>query len=344
MSKFDDTVNAILYKQLLEQVAPSDQSSEDINVDEEFKKIQTAKQDIYNVIKQNEEQYKNEVTQKFNEIDQLANKVITDIMDIDKKYLETLEEATFQEIWGSTVEELKKAGKWTKDKFNQGQDWLADKIINNISPVMDDIVGTDTTKYVNDTLSENIIYKIIAILEPTGVMSWPYLKDAADLYERNQGGEKEDIYALNLLAATIAVIPGVKAVSIFALPFKILTWGTGLSRLTRGLFGAKQAERVASSMSSKILEALGKNPNSAKVQKLLSSGRLPGRVTNLLRNIFTKGSRIIASGAKAATIMSSGDVPKMVDDWITKGKGLMNQRMTSSPLGQFSSFPEYRTN
>jgi hypothetical protein len=359
MSKFDDTVNSILYRQILEQAAPiTVDNSSDPDVIKAKEEIEKYKKEFQNVLTNNYEEWREQATQKQNEIDNIATAFINTINEIDseenvKKVLEEkfhrslknklIKEATFDEIWGSSVDTAKKYGKDFLDMFKKGQETFTKALVDQGGSLLDRYVGSDVVNDVNK-MSDHWLYRLIAIVDFTGVMSWPYLNEAVDLYEKNKNGEDENIYALNLLAAAIAVTPGVTGLPILGWPFKILTWGMRMPGAVLRFFGGNQAKIVARSMSNRIITALGKNPNSAKIAKILDSGVGGSRIGSALKSIFKGAAKWGTAGAKVATAASGGNIPKMVDDLINKGKGLIDQKFTSSPLGQFSSFPEYRTN
>jgi hypothetical protein len=154
-------------------------------------------------------------------------------------------------------------------KIADKQEYLADLAVENMGSISRNIVGDDFVNGVNE-ISDSFLYKAVAIfLDPTGVMSWPYLKNATDLYEQHKGTEDEEIYQLNLLAAQISVIPGLRIpLGILTAPFK-LVFGGGAGIMTK-IFGVSGARRVARSLANKIKEPLKTNPQIAKVSKTLT--------------------------------------------------------------------------
>ena len=307
--------------------------------------------------------------------------------DIEKRFLEELRAlSTINEDFGDAYNLIMKAKDKVKEVWKDeiaptiatGQSALADLAVENMGSIVRNTIGDDYTDEIKNELSENFVYKILAVLEPTGVMSWPYLAKAKEEYEKHIGTEDEDIYQLNLLAAQISVIPGVRVpFRIFTLPFRLLFGGPAL--IVRKIFGINGSKKVAESLASVIKEPLSKVPTLNKgvaAVKTASTTTKAGKLaktpaSKAITNIPKKGAKAVATasnkttkkvldatkkgakvvagitkkiakpvstGAKIGTVAAAGNIPELLKNLESKGEEMMNKGPKAGTLGQFRGF------
>lgn len=352
MSKFDKAINSILNRLIFEQTI-NQPSEEDVKhaqneientrkiIEEEFKKnpeefIKNAENQInsYNYVTEDLSKYFSDLVEKFKK-PPLNEDVETDgnwLGDITAKVGDYAYQAT------------KTAGGYIDGAFENVLDFLTDQAVERMPKILSSVVGKqnyDAIRAEVDQLDDSFFYKVIAVLDISGVLSWTYLDKAKQLYEENLGKEDEDIYTLNLLAATIAVIPGVSALKIFVLPFKLL-----FSPL-RALLGGARANAVARSVANELKRTLNLT---GKIDRASSTAARGGRISqtslNFAKNV-TKPvkpiAKLAAGAAKAATITSGGDIPKMVDDWKKKGEEIASRIPEPKTLQRIPSFQRITT-
>lgn len=374
MHSFDKAVNNILKKILTEEVG-----SDFRNIDN-F--VNSKISEITKRVKTDGDSFRIESESKYNSGQELVDKFVQNLKDIAKNT--NIQQESFSETAGNALDALKQGGSelWSKiaPEIANTQDFLADLAVENIGKIVRDTIGDEYVDEIKNQLSENMIYKIIAILEPTGVMSWPYLAKAKEQYEAHIGTEEEGIYQLNLLAAQISVIPGVRLpFAILTLPFRLVF---GLpARILGKIFGITGLRRIGLALTEKIrlpftksaavkkgAEALEKAPANtkiAKISKIPASNaikKLPKQVAKTQASVVKsaskkvldtskKLSKTVASGAKTglkggavaaktATVIGSGDIPQTLKDWGKDGGNLLNNLHKNS--GTLGAFPKFK--
>lgn len=393
MLKFDKTVNSILNRLIFEQDERN--TSEDKN-------IENAIAEIERKYKEEGGSFQAESEEKFNSGQEYVNSFIQEIQKlpsvngatndnakVEKETNDTnVNESSFTTDISNAYDYVKNKGKQALDyvlpAISKPQEFLADLAVENMDKVSEYVLGKDFAKELNDNISENLLYKAVAIFfDPTGVLSWPYLKKATDLYEQHKGTEDEEIYQLNLLAAQISVIPSFAFKPIFGiltLPFRIL-FGSG-AKIAEKVFGAVGVRKVARGLANWIKKPLAFNPRVARVSDRLR--RAEGQATRLgkaasraeasaLKGIIKRSPKVEASllskgvsgkvlaaakGAvkkvaqnpiKSATVASSGDIPQAAENIkktleAWREKGSkMQSTPRASTLGQFPSFNSLST-
>ena len=159
------------------------------------------------------------------------------------------------------------------------------------------------------------------------------------------------------MAAQISVIPGVRLpLGILTFPFKLITKpftilggrSTKIARETASLL------RGSISKNKEVLKATGKLGTVAKKGIV---GKSAQTVKNATKTVVQKAKEAIkptskaiasaakkaakgtAAGAKAATVIASGDIPQTWKDWTEQGKkDLENVKPMQGTLGKFPSF------
>lgn len=345
MSRFDNTVNSLLNHLIFEQttVQLSDQ-----DIQEAQNELQTIDSNF-----QKDPQKSIEVAQEnIDSSDYIANALVEQFTDIKKNIEEEIvTEQTGPEWLQKTITDvkdyvkpyLKTAGGYIEGTFEKALDFLTDKLVEYVPSIMKGVIGEDTYTSLRtevDDLDDRFWYKVIAIFDFTGIMSWPYLANAKKLYEEKLGTPDEDIYTLNLLAATVAVIPGVRALSIFTVPFKIL-------RPLGKLIGGTRATVVAQAVARELKGALNIGQRMDRVTGLAArSGRITEKALAFARNVMKPVkavAKLAASAAKAGTIMAAGDIPQMVRDWTKKGEEMTSQIRPQKTLMRIPSFQRLST-
>jgi hypothetical protein len=314
MYSFDKTVNNILQKLLEEAVLDLNGAEKVVNSTiNDIKKRMTADKDTF--IKECEGRLKIG--------EDLVNNFISELQKISKSV--NVEES-FSDTAANAWDTLKQGGSdlWSKiaPEIQNTQEYLADLAVENMGPIVRKTIGDEYVDEIKNKLSENMIYKIIALLEPTGVMSWPYLAEAKKQYEAHIGTEEEGIYQLNLLAAQIAVIPGVRLpVAILTLPLRLIVgiparvlgkvFGiVGLRKIGIALAGKIKLPFSSSSSIQKGANALENAPAKTKLGQI---AKIPA--SNAIKQLPKKAVKAEAAATKKASqkvIDASKKVPKAV--------------------------------
>jgi hypothetical protein len=240
-------------------------------------------------------------------------------------------------------------GKDFLNYMSPAQEKLADMTVNNIDKISEYALGKKFAKDLNDNLSESFLYKAAAIfLDPTGIMSWPYLKKATDEFEKHKGTEDEAIYQLNLLAAQISVIPNFAFKPIFGiltLPFR-LAFGGG-AKIAEKVFGVTGTRKVAQGLANWIKKILPFKPRTAK----LTDRVIPkiGLLPKIIKPVKAGLEVIKKNPVKAAVVASSGDIPKTAEDiektlekWREEGSKIQSTPRVSN-LGKFRDWSSIST-
>lgn len=372
MDSFDKAVNNIL--KILNEQAGSEFRSIDNVVNSkiaEIKKRNSTEKDAF----------MSESKARYEAGEELVKKFAQNLEEIAKSI--TVKES-FSDQASNAWDALKQGGSelWSKvaPEIANTQEFLADLAVENIGTIVRQTIGDEYVDEIRNQLSENMIYKIIAILEPTGVMSWPYLATAKEQYEAHIGTEEEGIYQLNLLAAQISVIPGVRMpLAILTLPFRLVF---GLpARVLGRIFGATGLRRIGLKLTEKIklpfsqsaaakkgAEALQKAPANTKLGKLskipasnaikkLPQKAIKGgttatkkasekvanavkKTTKTVGGVLKKGAKAAPVAAKTATVIGSGDIPQTLKDWQKSGEGFFDNKFKQS--GTLGKFPRFR--
>jgi hypothetical protein len=230
--------------------------------------------------------------------------------------------------------------------------------VEKMDSILNYVLGEKFAKDLNDNVSESFLYKVVAIFfDPTGVLSWPYLKDATEAYEKNKNTEDAEIYQLNLLAAQLSVIPTFAfkpIIGILTLPIKLL-FGAG-AKVAEKIFGAVGAKNIARGiarwttkklpfrarpvkLSERILK--GERTAAAKAAKAAKGGKLLPKVSKLV----TGPVKALAKNPfKTATVISSGNIPDTIKKWQEAGKDYVGKPLQKQrTLGSFPSFGEIST-
>lgn len=364
MSRFDKTVDNIL-KTITEQNVEGNQYPEDIinRSLSNLKKIKGESGDAYRIECQKRYESGQEYVKRF--IDQVKH-----LENLNESFLDDASEA-----WDLTKTKAKEIKDFVLPKIANTQEFLADLAVENVGGLANSFLGEDIVKEI-DSLSDSFLYKVAAIfLDPTGVMSWPYLARANELYEQNKGTEDEDIYQLNLLAAQFSVIPGLRIpLGILTLPFRLL-FGAG-GAVASKIFGVVGARRVARGLSSVIKKPFMRNPNVSKFTNTLNSAKSGslsvaskakgvGAIKNLTKtaslanktgaskkvvDILKKGSKaavetgkkgggILGKTSKVATVAAAGNIPKFLEDLQSRGEKVA--KTAGSKVGTLGRFPRF---
>ena len=391
MLRFDKTVNGILNRLIFEQDEVVTNTPDDV--------VEQAVSSIEKRIQSQGDTYKSESEQYFNSGGEYVQRFIDEVNKLqtisdqlrnpspDKPEANAVNESTLTDYAGEAWELAKKGGQKIADTvlplIKDPQEFLANLAVENMGKLARAVIGDDAVNMINDSVSENLIYKSVAIfLDPTGILSWPYLAKATTAYEQSIGTEDEEIYQLNLLAAQISVIPGLRLpLGILTLPFKIV-FGAG-AKVSAKIFGVVGARRVARGLANWIKKPLRTNARVVrgsdrlaraekgalgKASKKTASNaikRLPKTIikdeaalakakssaTSKMLGAAKTAAKTTAAAAKAgavaaktATIISSGNIPQTIKDWQKKGEDLMKtQSNKPSTLGRFSQFADIST-
>ncbi len=372
MDSFDKAVNNIL--KILIKEGASDFRSIDNIVNSKIAEIKKRNStDMDSFMAESEARYRAG--------EELVNKFVENLKEISKS---TTVKESFSDQASNAWDALKQGGSelWSKvaPEIANTQEYLADLAVENIGTIVRQTIGDEYVDEIRNQLSENMIYKIIAILEPTGVMSWPYLAKAKEEYEAHIGTEEEGIYQLNLLAAQISVIPGVRMpLAILTLPFR-LVFGFP-ARVLGKIFGISGLRSIGLALTEKIklpftksaavkkgAEALQKAPVNSKIGKLSkipasnAIKKLPQKAvksetamaktaSQKVINATKKTSKGVSSGltaagkagvvgAKTATVIGSGDIPQTLKDWQKTGEGFFDKKLKDG--GTLGKFPKFR--
>lgn len=345
MSRFDNTINSLLNHLIFEQTA--DQLS-----DQEVQEIQNELKTVETNFQQDPEKFIQTAQENIDSSDYIANALMEQFTNLKKNVEEeVITEQTGPQWLQQTLTDVmdylkpyaKTAGSYIDGAFEKALDFLTDKLVEYVPAAIKGVMGEDNYASLSsevDQLDDRFWYKVIAIFDFTGIMSWPYLANAKKLYEEKLGTPDEDIYTLNLLAATVAVIPGVRALSIFTVPFKIL------SPLTK-LLGGTRATLVAQAVARELKGALNIGQKMDRVTGLAAkAGRVTDKALNFAKNVMRPikaGAKLAASAAKAGTIASGGDIPTMVQGWIKAGEGMVDKVPQQRTFTRIPSFQRLST-
>lgn len=317
MSKFDNTINSLLNNLIFEESEIDPQQV----IDETREAIKKELETNPNYEIESQERYENDLG-TFQKVEEFFNK----FSKLDENI-----------SW----EDIKSAGKSVFDKIKEygapAIETVGDYAVENIGDFVKDVIGEENVNYINDNLSERLWYQIASVFDPTGVMSWPYYKTALEAYDQHKGTEDEDIYFLNLLAAQISVIPGVRLpIGIITLPFRLigkvpLFFTRGLARFMRRLFSSNKSTTKASSKLSKV--SIG----TKATQTVKNAAKAVTAITG-------KAAKIGAVGAKVATSAGEGDIPKKVKEWQNVANDIIDSgKSKKGTLGLFPKFNEIST-
>ena len=357
MSKFDNTINAILESLIFEQDRVEELDPEPI--------VKQTQDEISKRLESDPEQYESESFQKYASDQGIYDKIADYVNSISKSFSkeeieslkEEVEETGLQKTWGALKDVAGKIGSAAQEYLGPTLAEVGDAVADKVGEYITSFIGKDYVDDIQNNLSESMWYKIAAVFEPTGVMSWPYYRKALDLYEKNKGTEDEDIYFLNLLAAQISVIPGVR------LPLGILTFPFKLITSPFRILGGRNT-RIARETARYVRSAISKNQNAVKATSKLGTASKKGIVGKSVQTVkgatkavaqkakeaikpaaksiasgAKKAAKTTAAGAKAATVVSSGDIPQTWKDWTEAGKESMKQmKPAERTLGKFPSF------
>lgn len=371
---FDKAVNNILEKLLIEDVDPQLRNAENI--------VNSTISEIKKRVNADRDSFFKECEGRLKIGEDLANQLVNNLKEISKS---TNVQESFADVASNAWDTLKQGGSelWSKiaPEIQDTQEYLANLAVENIGEIVRKTIGDEYVDEIKNQLSENMVYKIIAILEPTGVMSWPYLAEAKKQYEAHIGTEEEGIYQLNLLAAQIAVIPGVRLpLSILTLPVRLLVgipsrilgkiFGiTGLRNIGIALAGKIKLPFSASSGMQKGANALEKAPAKTKLAdisktpasnaiKKLPKGAVKAetavtkkasekvidaakKTTKTAASGLQKGAKAVPTAAKTATVIGSGNIPQTLKDWEKLGE--RGNTPKSGTLGNFGQFGRLST-
>lgn len=338
MSRFDSTINSILNRLIFEQNANDP-------TDEEVKEAQAAIDEVRNQVQEQFQTNREELIKTAEEKINSDNEAVDRFFDyFESKYekfknipkqTNVTEQAESPANWEDSfmkklVEVGSYVGSYIGGAFEAGLDYITDKAVENMPSLMNYLIGKDTYDSIRaevESLEDKTIYKIFAFIDPTGVLSWPYLENAKTLYEQKLGTDEEDIYTLNLLGAALAVIPGLRYIKFLTLPFKLL------SRLSP-FMNARRAGMIGRAIAQELKGPLGITNKFTKAQNVLTkSGRLGTISGNVLRSLG-KITRPIATISKAATVAAAGDIPDMVKGWMEKGKEMVDKVPQQQTLRQ----------
>jgi hypothetical protein len=346
MSRFDNTVNSFLNRLIFEQTANEP-------TDDEIREAQAA---IDEVRKEVEEEFK---TNKDKIIQMAEEKVNSDNEAVDRfvdffqnnyekfKNLPKVENLTEQaeppnwtdSITNYATKAAKAAGSYIGGAFEDALDYMTDKAVENTPWLISHLIGKDTYDQIRsevENMEDKTFYKIFAFIDPTGVLSWPYLENAKKLYEQNLGTENEDIYTLNLLGAALAVIPGLRYLGFLTLPFRLI------SRLSP-FMNSRRAGLIGQAIAKELKGGLGLTDKISKTQNILSKSGRVGQMTGKVLSSLGKISRPIATISKALTVGATGDIPDMVKGWMEKGKEMVNKVPQQKTLMRIPSFQRIST-
>jgi hypothetical protein len=333
MSKFDNTINYFLENLIFEQ----DQDSQvDIN-----EIISSTKKEIDNEI-QNNDNYPIESQAKY---EAGVDELIDELESLVSPFSDQLEKLKEDVDWGSVWGKTKDLGKSAAEKVGPVLHGAGEAVADKVGEIVDSFVDKKYSEDIQNNLSEDLWYRIVAVFEPTGVMSWPYYRKALDLYEQKKGTEEEDIYFLNLLAAQISVIPGVRMpLAVLTAPFKLIT------NPIMNIFG-NRGKAYARAMAKETRSKLSKEESLVKASSQLKKGNFVGRGVQTVKTAsraVVGGTKSIIKpvgvGAKVATAAAAGDIPQKIRDWQKSGEEVVkNIKQPERTLGRFPSFGEIST-
>jgi hypothetical protein len=337
MSRFDNTVNTLLNRFLFEQTSNEP-------TDDEIREAQEAIDEVRKEVQEKFQTNREELIKTAEERINSDNEVVDRFFDFFKSNYdefkklpktENLTEEAEPPGWTDSImnyatKAAKVAGSYIGGAFEDVLDYMTDKAVENTPWLMSHLIGKDTYDAVRaevESLEDKTIYKIFAFIDPTGVLSWPYLENAKTLYEQNLGTDEEDIYTLNLLGAALAVIPGLRYIGFLTLPFRLL------SRLSP-FMNARRAGLIGQAIAKELKGPLGISNKFSKAQNVLTKTGRVGTITgNVLRSLG-KVTRPIATISKALTVSAAGDIPAMVKGWMERGKEMVDKVPQQQTLRQ----------
>ena len=356
MNKFDKSVNILLENLIFEQ----DQNEIDPSQVIEKTALEMARRN-----REDKAAYIAESEAKFNSDEEYLDKVINYIKNLPIPIDQITEETGLETTLGA-IKDFGSAA-WDKAKEYVGPalydigEYTSDKIGEYVT----DFLGKEYVDDINNNLSETIWYKIAAIFEPTGVMSWPYYDKALKAYETHKGTDKEDIYFLNLLAAQLSVIPGFRLpLGILTAPLKLLlrlpllpvTIPMKIASFVRGAVSksssalkasAKLEKTAAKGIGAKGLKAVKTvtRPASTRIKSAAKAvGSTAKTAAKAVGSTAKTAAKVAATGAKVGTVVSSGDIPQTWKDWTEAGKkSLEDAKPMERTLGKFPSFNHLST-
>jgi len=374
MSRFDSTINVILENIIFEE-------TDDVKTADNI--VKRTIQEIQNRLKTDPDAFRAESEAKYNSGQEIENAFVKEFSQIQNSVNESAEDLKndLSNAWNLFKDKGKELWSTVAPAVQNTQDFLADLAVENMGPIVRKVLGDEYVDDIKNNLSENMVYKIIAVLEPTGVMSWPYLAKAREAYEANIGTENEDIYQLNLLAAQISVIPGVRVpFRILTLPFRLVTGS--LTAIVR-VFGLKGSQKMGRGLGGFFKYILGSGPKvekgvetvvkapvkttavgkiaqkpAAKAIKTLPQKTAKAATTatktasNKVLDASKKvakgtasvakiGAKIGATGAKVGTVVASGNIPDTINKWKNDGGSLLD-KIGNRSTGTLGSFPSFR--
>ena len=367
MLRFDRAVNHILNHLIFEQDESVEIEKED---DIPLNKEDAIIADIQRKYDKRDAAFLAQAQEKFNSGGKYVDAFIQEVQKISPN--SKINESTFSDKISKAWDYTKEKGKEVLVKIAPAQDSLANYVVEKMDTILTNVIGVEFTKKLNDEISEGFLYKVVAIfLDPTGILSWPYLRDATEAYEKHKGTEDEAIYQLNLLAAQLAVVPTFAFKPIFGiltLPLRLLT-GAGAKVMEKifGVLGATKISRGIANWIQRKLPFRARSPRfSEKPVKVLKAEKAASKVLKAEKaaskvpkaGIFTKTAigavklpgkiigKALKNPFKTATILGSGDIPKTLEDLKKSGEELNKQtlkRIEGNPLGRFSRFAEIST-
>lgn len=343
MSKFDKTINSILNHLIFEEtdVEPSDDE-----IIEAQKIIDETRKQVELDFNKDRATFIQNAEEKVNSDEEGVDRFFEYFKSAYDNFKKTLNEQTKAEpsSWSDSIlsgltDLAKKAGSYISGSFEDAMDRITDYAVEKTPTLMNYLIGKDTYDSIRseiENMENKTLYKIFAFVDPTGVLSWTYLENAKRLYEENLGTENEDLYTLNLLGASLAVIPGLRYIRYLTLPFRLL------SKISPFMNPAR-AGLIARAVAKEIKGPLNLSQRVSRASNIASkTGRLGEGVINFGKAL-TKASRPLATLAKASTVAAAGDVPAMVKGWMEKGAKMVDQVPQQKTLGRIPSFQRITT-
>jgi hypothetical protein len=296
MLRFDRAVNNILNRLIFEQDESVEIEKED---DKPLSKEDAIIADIQRKNDEGNAAFFAQAKEKFNSGGEYVDKFIRQVEKLSPNI--KVNESTFSDKISKGWDYAKEKGNELLVKMAPTQDRLADHVVEKMDNILTYVIGVEFTKKLNDEISENFLYKVVAIFfDPTGVLSWPYLRDATEAYEKHKGTEYETIYQLNLLAAQLAVVPTFAFKPIFGiltLPLRLLT-GSG-AKVMEKLFGVLGATKISTGIANWIRRKLPFRPRNARLTER------PPKISKASK--ASKAEKIIPKAVKAEKL-----IPKVV--------------------------------
>lgn len=346
MSRFDNTVNSLLNRLIFEQTA-------DEPTDEDVKEAQAAIDEVRKEVQEQFQTNREELISLAEERINSDNEAVDRFFDFFKsnydefKNLPEIKNLTEEaeppnwrdSIVGYATKAAKVAGSYIGGAFEAALDKMTDLAVENTPWLMNHLIGKDTYDAVRaeiESLEDKTLYKIFAFIDPTGVLSWPYLENAKALYEQKLGTDEEDIYTLNLLGAALAVIPGLRYIKFLTLPFRLI------GKLSP-FMNSRRASLIGQAIAKELKGPLGITNKFTKAQNVLGkTGRVGTTAANVMRSLG-KITRPLATISKGLTVAAAGDIPDMVKGWMEKGKELVDQVPQQQTLGKMPSWNRLST-